>query len=137
MAFSNIHQRKKAPRQFGRSCVLRGPCEGTASVHFRSLYTRCHLVTSADTGLRVSAEPNHTARIISITTCLLEINKWMSNNFLELNGGPKSGPACWPQNKESPEWDRTKLLALALATGGSHNNNEISSSTHICQNEIK
>ena len=38
-----------------------------------------------DTQLYISAEPNDAAAINSITTCLLEINKWMSNNFLKLN----------------------------------------------------
>src|SRR4029434_2043936 len=30
-------------------------------------------------------KPNDAAAINSITTCLLAINKWMSNNFLKLN----------------------------------------------------
>lgn len=32
-----------------------------------------------------------------------------------------------PKTIKSPEWNWTKLLALALATGVSHNNNEMSS----------
>ena len=32
-----------------------------------------------------SAEPNDAAAINSITTCLLAINKWMSNHFLKLH----------------------------------------------------
>ncbi|MCI5160354.1 MAG: hypothetical protein D3906_18395, partial [Candidatus Electrothrix sp. AUS1_2] len=38
-----------------------------------------------DTQLYISAEPNVAAAINSIATCLLAINKWMSNNFLKLN----------------------------------------------------
>lgn len=38
-----------------------------------------------DTQLYISAEPNDTVAIESITNCLLAINKWMSNNFLKLN----------------------------------------------------
>ena len=38
-----------------------------------------------DTQLYITAEPNDAAAINSITTCLLAINKWMSNNFLKLN----------------------------------------------------
>ena len=35
--------------------------------------------------LYISAEPNDAAAINSITTCLMAINKWMSNHFLKLN----------------------------------------------------
>lgn len=38
-----------------------------------------------DTQLYISAEPNDITAINSITTCLVAINQWMSNNFLKLN----------------------------------------------------
>lgn len=85
-------------RGLRRSCGRRGSRRGAASVHFCSLYSRCHLVTSSPSP--VSVEPNHSAAINSLTNCLLKNNKWMSNNFLELNGEPERGPARWPWSKK-------------------------------------
>lgn len=79
-------------RRLRRSCGLRGSRRGAASVHFWSLYAHCHLVTSSDSTMArppVSVEPNYAAAINSLTNCLLKNNKWMSNNFLELNGEPE------------------------------------------------
>ena len=49
------------------------------------LYNVCFHSYADDTQLYISVEPNDAAAINSITTCLLPINKWMSNNFLKLN----------------------------------------------------
>ena len=38
-----------------------------------------------DTQLYISAEPNNSTAIDSISSCLTAINDWMSNNFLKLN----------------------------------------------------
>uniref|UniRef100_A0A667YPA7 Reverse transcriptase domain-containing protein n=1 Tax=Myripristis murdjan TaxID=586833 RepID=A0A667YPA7_9TELE len=38
-----------------------------------------------DTQLYISAEPNDATAINPITTCLMAVNKWMSDNFLKLN----------------------------------------------------
>ena len=45
----------------------------------------CFHSCADDTQLYISAEPNYPAAMNYITTRLLEINKWMSNNFLKLN----------------------------------------------------
>lgn len=45
----------------------------------------CFPSNADDTQLYISAKPNDTAAITSITNCLLAIDKWISSNFLKLN----------------------------------------------------
>lgn len=76
-----------------------------------------------DTQLYISAEPNDSAAINSITTCLLAINKWISNHLLTLNEdkteillvGPKTKRKIMSKNlgKLSP-WIKSEVSSLGI-----------------------
>ena len=76
-----------------------------------------------DTQLYISAEPNDTTKIDSITNCLLAINNWMNKNFLKLNDdkteillvGPKSKREMLTKNLGNlASWIKPEVTSLGV-----------------------
>ena len=88
-----------------------------------------------DTQLYISAEPNDAAAINSITTCLLAINKWMSNNFLKLNEDKTEILLVGPKTKREMLFNNlgklTPLIKSEVTSLGVILDSDLSFKSHI------